>query len=282
MPANLEVATGGIVPPALQGHTPDIVAAVRPGSRPPAPEARRSVRRARDRRAGRLDSRCSTRSLARGARFSASRSPCRTWTAESVDEVAPLGRPLELAADRGPRLAPWLSGSRVLPAAHPALAREGQRGAVRVPAVRRAHRLGPPRGDRRRAPRAVPSGRPARGRRGGSRDPARLRPQHGVRQTRRRGLVGVREVVGVVRGPRRQLALRAPRLNRGRYFRPAHSSSGLGHRPLTAAARVRIPYAPFSVAGQAVLAWLRESFVTPVPKMLAAVLPRCCLGVLSN
>jgi hypothetical protein len=27
----------------------------------------------------------------------------------------------------------------------------------------------------------------------------------------------------------------------------AHSSSGLGHRPLTAAARVRIPYAPFSV-----------------------------------
>src|SRR5207342_2569152 len=25
MPANLEVATGGIVPPALQGHTPDIV-----------------------------------------------------------------------------------------------------------------------------------------------------------------------------------------------------------------------------------------------------------------
>src|ERR1700688_5152534 len=25
----------------------------------------------------------------------------------------------------------------------------------------------------------------------------------------------------------------------------AHSSSGLGHRPLTAAARVRIPYAPF-------------------------------------
>src|SRR6266542_4484632 len=30
-------------------------------------------------------------------------------------------------------------------------------------------------------------------------------------------------------------------------FRRAHSSSGLGHRPLTAAARVRIPYAPFYV-----------------------------------
>src|SRR5207237_7827772 len=29
-------------------------------------------------------------------------------------------------------------------------------------------------------------------------------------------------------------------------LRRAHSSSGLGHRPLTAAARVRIPYAPLS------------------------------------
>ena len=29
-------------------------------------------------------------------------------------------------------------------------------------------------------------------------------------------------------------------------LRRAHSSSGLGHRPLTAAARVRIPYAPFA------------------------------------
>src|SRR5687768_1387178 len=28
----------------------------------------------------------------------------------------------------------------------------------------------------------------------------------------------------------------------------AHSSSGLGHRPLTAAARVRIPYGPFQRA----------------------------------
>jgi hypothetical protein len=34
--------------------------------------------------------------------------------------------------------------------------------------------------------------------------------------------------------------------------RTAHSSSGLGHRPLTAAARVRIPYAPFYRA------WPRE------------------------
>src|SRR4051794_6872234 len=30
-------------------------------------------------------------------------------------------------------------------------------------------------------------------------------------------------------------------------LRRAHSSSGLGHRPLTAAARVRIPYAPLGV-----------------------------------
>jgi hypothetical protein len=33
----------------------------------------------------------------------------------------------------------------------------------------------------------------------------------------------------------------------------AHSSSGLGHRPLTAAARVRIPYGPFCCA------WLRAN-----------------------
>ena len=57
---------------------------------------------------------------------------------------------------------------------------------------------------------------------------------------------------------------------------PAHSSSGLGHRPLTAAARVRIPYAPFRcLLSQAVLAWLRGSFVTPVPEMPMRCLPRC-------
>ncbi len=41
----------------------------------------------------------------------------------------------------------------------------------------------------------------------------------------------------------------ADRLKPLRYTSPllkAHSSSGLGHRPLTAAARVRIPYAPLS------------------------------------
>jgi hypothetical protein len=41
---------------------------------------------------------------------------------------------------------------------------------------------------------------------------------------------------------------------------PAHSSSGLGHRPLTAAARVRIPYAPFccaSLRGTGLVTWVR-------------------------
>ena len=41
-PANMLVATGGLVPPALQGHTPDIVPALRPRAGPRAP---RSVRR---------------------------------------------------------------------------------------------------------------------------------------------------------------------------------------------------------------------------------------------
>ena len=55
MPANLEVATGGIVPPALQGHTPDIVLPFDPDRARAAPEVLRSVRRARNRRAGRLE-----------------------------------------------------------------------------------------------------------------------------------------------------------------------------------------------------------------------------------
>ena len=138
--------------------------AVRPGARPSAPESapgRRASWGSSRRTSG---SRCSTRSPGRGARFSASRSRCRTWTAETRRRGRAAREAARARTDRGPRLASGLSRSRVLPAAHPALAREGQRGAVRVPAVRRAHRLGPPRGDRRQAARAVPPGRPARGR----------------------------------------------------------------------------------------------------------------------
>jgi hypothetical protein len=55
---------------------------------------------------------------------------------------------------------------------------------------------------------------------------------------------------GSLRRARPQLgcrhAARQARKARLQFESPAHSSSGLGHRPLTAAARVRIPYAPLS------------------------------------
>ena len=77
MPANLEVATGGLVPPALQGHTPDIVLPFDPD------RAREHLRYAGV--SGELGivaqdvwESSSTRSPARGARFSASRSRCRS------------------------------------------------------------------------------------------------------------------------------------------------------------------------------------------------------------
>ena len=48
-PSNMVVATGGVVPPALQGHTPDIALAVRPGPRARAPGALAGFTRRRSR-----------------------------------------------------------------------------------------------------------------------------------------------------------------------------------------------------------------------------------------
>jgi oligopeptide transport system substrate-binding protein len=96
MPANLEVATGGMVPPALQGHTPDIVL--------PFDEerARQHLRRAGA--PGEL--KIAAQDVWRPLLDEVTRSwreilgidvSMETWTAQSVDEVAPLGKPLELA-----------------------------------------------------------------------------------------------------------------------------------------------------------------------------------------
>ena len=96
MPANLEVATGGIVPPALQGHTPDIVLPF------DAERARQHLRYAGA--PGELS--IVAQDVWRPLLDEITRSwreilglevPVETWTAESVDEVAPLGKPLELA-----------------------------------------------------------------------------------------------------------------------------------------------------------------------------------------
>jgi len=96
MPANLEVATGGIVPPALQGHTPDIVVPFDPD------RARQHLRYAGA--PGQLQ--LVAQDVWRPILDEITRSwreildldvTVQEWTAETVEEVAPLGKPLELA-----------------------------------------------------------------------------------------------------------------------------------------------------------------------------------------
>jgi ABC-type transport system substrate-binding protein/class 3 adenylate cyclase len=99
MPANLEVATGGLVPPALQGHSPDIVLPFDPD---------RAVKALSE---SGIDPAAASLSIAAQnvwrpileAIIASWRevlgvdTELVTWTAETVDDVAPLGRPLELA-----------------------------------------------------------------------------------------------------------------------------------------------------------------------------------------
>ena len=98
MPANLEVATGGIVPPALQGHTPDVVVPFSPEDARQHLEASGVdpaglVIAAQDVWEPLLDAITGCWREVLGIEVG-----LLQWTAETVDEVAPLGRPLgELA-----------------------------------------------------------------------------------------------------------------------------------------------------------------------------------------
>jgi ABC-type oligopeptide transport system substrate-binding subunit/class 3 adenylate cyclase len=95
MPANLEVATGGLVPPALQGHTPDIVLPfdADAGRDLGIGVAARGLEiAAQDVWAPLLEAITGSWREVLGLDVG-----LRLWTAETVDEVAPLGRPLELA-----------------------------------------------------------------------------------------------------------------------------------------------------------------------------------------
>jgi ABC-type transport system substrate-binding protein len=95
MPANLEVATGGLVPPALQGHTPDIVLPfdADAGRDLGIGVAARGLEiAAQDVWAPPLEAITGSWREVLGLDVG-----LRLWTAETVDEVAPLGRPLELA-----------------------------------------------------------------------------------------------------------------------------------------------------------------------------------------
>jgi ABC-type oligopeptide transport system substrate-binding subunit/class 3 adenylate cyclase len=97
MPANLEVAAGGLVPPALQGHTPDIVLpfdadAARGLLREAGVDAAGLEIAAQDVWAPLLEAVTGSWRDVLGLEIG-----LQLWTAETVDEVAPLGRPLELA-----------------------------------------------------------------------------------------------------------------------------------------------------------------------------------------
>ncbi|HEY3050134.1 MAG TPA: ABC transporter substrate-binding protein [Gaiellaceae bacterium] len=97
MPANLELATGGVVPPALQGHTPDMVLPFSPD------DARKHLRVSGVDPAGLEIAAQDVWEPLLGAITGLWREVLgvevgqRPWTADTVDEVAPLGRPLELA-----------------------------------------------------------------------------------------------------------------------------------------------------------------------------------------
>jgi ABC-type oligopeptide transport system substrate-binding subunit/class 3 adenylate cyclase len=97
MPANLELATGGVVPPALQGHTPDMVPPFDPGAsrehlRASGVDPAGLAVAAQDVWQPLLDAITETWRDVLGISVDQ-----RPWTTETVDEVAPLGRPLKLA-----------------------------------------------------------------------------------------------------------------------------------------------------------------------------------------
>ena len=202
---NLLVATGGLVPPALQGHTPDIVPRYDPD------KARALLA------ASGIDGTVRVAGLeawadiievvARGwSEVLGLRVETPTWT---PDQAWQTPRPWEEF------IAPivvtgWLPGySRpgVLPAPAAAFRVEDERGRLRVRAVRRAGRAGAAGAARPRAARAVPRRRPDGRRRAGGADPDRVRPLDGDRQAARARLVGVRQDVGGVRRPRGRSAL---------------------------------------------------------------------------
>ena len=177
---NLLVATGGLVPPALQGHTPDIVPRYDPDKARALPR-RVGHRRHRARRRPRGVGRHHRGGRARlGRRARPARRDADVDARPGVADAAAVGGVHR--ADRRHRLAAGLRRPRVLPAAAAALRVEDERGRLRVRAVRRAGRAGAAGAARPRAARAVPRRRPDGGRRAGGADPDRVRPLDGDRQ----------------------------------------------------------------------------------------------------
>ena len=172
MPANMVVATGGIVPPALQGHTPDIslrfdpdaalACLARSGNDGPG-VGRRARRRPPHPRAG-------ARGLAIGARAHGRAAP--VVDRRDRDDARAEGT----VADLLHGVAAGVRRSRVLPAALVPLPEPHERGRLRPSTVRRADRAGASGTQRPWAPGALPRRRSHGRRRPRRGDPARVRP----------------------------------------------------------------------------------------------------------
>ena len=202
VPSNLVVANGGIVPPALQGHTPDIVPRFDPDA------AREHLRRSglsRDELEGLEIAGIET--WLDDFLLVVSRTwkevldldvPVRPWT---LEQALSIGDPTEMAPIVITGMAARLRRSRVLPSAAVPERQQDELRHVLRPRVRPAHRAGSSGAERPVQVGAVPRGRSDGRGRSDRLHPARLRAEHVVREAVGQRLVGVREVLVVRGGP---------------------------------------------------------------------------------
>ena len=201
-PANLVLATGGVVPPALQGHTPDIALRYDPDL------ARECLARSgydgQLELAGMMVWDEILDAIAGGWRdVFGDRVSVSSWSWRE-EEALQTGERIQTAPIRITGWLPGYPGSGVLPPPPLPVDEPDERGRLRGSGLRRADRGRAAGAQRPRPPRALPRGGPLRRRRACRRDPARLRAEHGVRAAARARLVGVREELRELRRPRRR------------------------------------------------------------------------------
>ena len=198
VPSNLVVANGGIVPPALQGHTPDIVPRFDPEA---AREHLRLSGLSRDELQGieiaGIETWLDDFLLVVSGTWKEVLGPRRTRPTLDPRAGALDRRSDGDGSDRDHGMAARLRRSRILPP--PALPERQQDELRQVlrSRVRPADRAGTAGAERPIAAGAVPRGRSDGGGRSDRLHPARLRPEHVVREALGQRVVGVREVLVV-------------------------------------------------------------------------------------